>query len=296
MRVLITGGGGFLAGHLAAYLQTIAGLEVYSLRHAGCDLSANNDKERLRGLLRSFRPERIFHLAGRISGQESELDRDNRLATTNLLEAVRQEAPAARIVLGSTTAVYREGGSATAPLAEDSATLLRGAYATSKHAAEQEARRHAEAGGWIATARMSNPVGSNMSTGLLCGTIAKQIVEIERGKEPTLTLRDLKPKRDFIAVRDCVRALWQIADRGERGAIYNVACGESTSIAKVVEVYLSLARVQPIEVRTAAADGERSSVEEQWVSNAKLRMLDWTPQETLHDAVREQLDAERTRA
>ena len=31
-------------------------------------------------------------------------------------------------------------------------------------------------------ARMSNPVGSNMDSSLLCGTLAQQIVEIERGK------------------------------------------------------------------------------------------------------------------
>jgi len=294
MRVLNTGGGGFLAGHLSAYQQTIGGLQVRNLRRAECDLS--RDQDRLHSLLKNFQPDRIFHLAGRIGGSEAELDRDNRLATVNLLEAVRQEAPAARIVLGSTTAVYRDGGTAAAPLAEDYPTLPRGPYAASKYAAEREARRHAEAGGWIAIARMSNPVGSGMPAGLLCGTIAKQIVKIERGSGRVLTLRDLKPKRDFISVLDCVRGLWQIAERGKCGAIYNIASGASTSIATIVEVYLSLAQVQPIEVRTVPSDGERSSVEEQWVSHAKLLTLDWSPQETVTDAVRNQLDAERARA
>jgi len=291
MRVLITGGGGFLSGHLFSHLQTIAGVEVRSLRRAGCDLS--KDKEQLFSVLRGFQPATVFHLAGRISGSESELDRDNRLATANLLEAVRHATPATRIVLGSTTAVYRDGGTAAAPLKEDQAVVPRGFYASSKYAAEQQAHHHVEAGGWVVSARMSNPVGANMGAVLLCGTLARQIVEIERGTARVLTLGDLTPKRDFISAHDCVSALWHLAKHGERGAIYNVADGSSISISEIVEIYLRLARVRPIEVRVLPAEGERSSVKEQWVSSAKLLALGWKPRETLQDAIRDQLDAER---
>ena len=135
-----------------------------------------------------------------------------------------------------------------------------------------------------------------MDSRLLCGTLAQQIVEIERGKEPIVTLRDLKPRRDFIAAHDCARALCHLAEFGERGAIYNVASGISTSIAEIVEIYLSLARIRPIEVRVFAVEGERSSVQEQWVSNAKLLALGWRAQETMREAICGQLDAERARA
>ncbi|HYA61784.1 MAG TPA: NAD(P)-dependent oxidoreductase [Candidatus Sulfotelmatobacter sp.] len=293
MRVLITGGGGFLAGHLSVHLQTIVEVEVRTLKRAECDLS--RDKEQLCSVLRSFQPGTVIHLAGRITGSESELDRDNRLATANLLESLRQEAPATRTVLGSTTAVYRDGGSAALPVAESQPAVPRGAYAASKYAAEQEARSHADAGAWISIARMSNPIGSNMDAALLPGTLAKQIVEIERGKPPILMLRDLSPKRDFLSARDCVRALWCIAECGAPGAFYNVASGVSTSIAEIVEIYLTLARVRPIEVRSLPTAGERSAVQEQWVSNAKLLALGWKPQETLRDAIRDQLNTERAR-
>ena len=293
MRVLITGGGGFLAGHLSDYLQTIDGVEVCSWRRADCDLSV--DKERLSSQLRSLRPKVIFPLAGRINGSEFELDRDNRLATANLLESAREEVPAARIVFGSTAAVYGEGGTSGAPLEESQPVRLRGPYATSKYAAEQETRAHADAGGWIATARMSNPIGSGMDSALLCGTLAKQIVEVERGKPPVITLRDLEPKRDFISARDCAEGLRTIAQHGECGKIYNLARGESISIREIVEVYLSLAQVRPIEVKLVPVTGERSTVREQWVSNHRMRMLGWVPRETLRDAVEAQLKAERAR-
>jgi GDP-4-dehydro-6-deoxy-D-mannose reductase len=293
MRVLITGGGGFLAGHLLAQLQSTAGVEARSLSRAQCDLS--RDKERLSSALGSFQPDRIFHLAGRINGSESELFYDNQVATGNLLQAACRQLPAARIVLGSTTAVYGRGGTAAMPLSEDQPTDPRGDYARSKYAAEEDAAVYAQAGVCLVTARMSNPVGSNMSTALLCGTLARQIVEIERGKEPILTLRDLTPKRDFISARDCARALWHLAEFGTLGTTYNVASGDSISIAEMVNLYLDLARVRPIEVKSCPADDERSSVREQWLSNARLRALGWKPEETLRQAIKDQLDAERKR-
>ncbi len=296
MRVLITGGSGFLAGHLLALaqLQATAGVEVRSLARLECDLS--RDKERLSSVLRSFQPDRIFHLAGRINGSESELFRDNQVATGNLLQAAGRVAPAARIVLGSTAAVYGRGGTATAPLSEDQIATPRGDYACSKYAAEEDAAVYAQAGVWLVTARMSNPVGANMSPALLCGTLARQIVEIERGKPPILTLRDLTPKRDFISAHDCARALWHLAEFGTQGAIYNVASGDSVSITEMVNLYLDLAHVRSIEVKSHPANEERSSLHEQWVSNARLRALGWKSDETLRQAISDQLDVERKRA
>jgi nucleoside-diphosphate-sugar epimerase len=296
MRVLITGGGGFLAGHLLALAQrqATAGVEVRSLSRAECDLS--QDKERLSSDLGSFQPDRIFHLAGRINGSESELFRDNQVATRNLLEAACSQVPAARIVLGSTAAVYGLGGTAAMPLSEDLVATPHGDYARSKYAAEEDAAVYAQAGVWLVTARMSNPVGANMSPTLLCGTLARQIIEIERGKPPILTLRDLTPKRDFISAHDCARALWHLAEFGTRGATYNVASGESISITAIVSLYLDLARVRPIEVKSHPTSEERSSLHEQWLSNTRLRALGWKPEETLRQAISDQLDVERKRA
>jgi nucleoside-diphosphate-sugar epimerase len=143
MRVVITGGGGFLAGHLLAQLHTTGGVEARSLSRADCDPS--RDKKHLSPALSSFQPERIFHLAGRINGSESELLRNNQLATGNLLESAAQLSPVPKIVFGSTTAV---------PLLEDQAAAPSGHYACSKYAAEEEAAAYAHSGGWISNARL----------------------------------------------------------------------------------------------------------------------------------------------
>lgn len=294
MRILITGGGGFLAGHLADYLKGNAYAEVRTLKRAECDLAG--DQGKLRTILRSFQPATIFHLAGRINGSEAELDCDNRLATVNLLDATQRECPSARIVVGSTAAVYAHGGAADAPLVESDVVCPGGIYAASKFACEQAAQSYAASGGNVVIARMSNPVGANMDASLLCGTLARQIVEIERGRAPVVTLRDLTPKRDFIPAGDCVDALWQLGKRGKTSEAYNVASGCSISIAEIVEGYMSLARVSSIEVKTTLLETERSPVREQWLSNAKLLELGWTPRQTLREAISLQLQMERDRA
>lgn len=293
MRVLITGGGGFLAGHLSAFLQPIPDLEVRSLARAACDLA--KDQRELSAFLGGFKPAVVFHLAGRISGLASEFDRDNRAATMNLLDTILEQCRSARVVLGSTVAVYADSGTTATRIVESDVASPRGPYAKSKYAAEQAAQSFARNGGWIVIARMSNPVGTNMPASLLCGTLARQIVEIEHGKSPVVTLRDLTPKRDFISARDCVSALWCLSQLGRSGEIYNVASGCSTSISEIIEIYLGLSRIGPIEVRVVPVEGERPSVQEQWLSNAKLLALGWKPQMTVSDAIREQLDRERAR-
>lgn len=293
MRILITGGGGFLASHLVSYLQTLPSIEIRSLSHSECDLA--RDSGQLAALLQSFDPKHIFHLAGRTNGSKAALYRDNLQATSALLEAVRT-LPHTRVITASTTAVYGTGGTADAPLQEDQKPLPCGDYATSKYEAERLATSATNSGADAVIARISNPVGPGMSPEFLCGAITKQILGIERGGKKQIILRSLSPKRDFLGVQDCVRALWHLAEKGERGRIYNVAVGTSVSIAEVVKVFLDLARVRPIEVVHRGAEVQRSAIQEQWISNARTVSLGWRPEESLPQVIANLLESERQRA
>jgi nucleoside-diphosphate-sugar epimerase len=293
MRVLITGGGGFLASHLVSYIQTIPSIEIRSLSRSECDLA--RDSGQLAALLQSFQPERIFHLAGRTNGSKADLYRDNLQATSTLLAAVKS-LPRTRIVLTSTTAVYGAGGSADAPLREDQRPAPKGDYAMSKHEAEQLALTEARAGADLMIGRISNPIGAGMSPEFVCGAVARQIVDIERGAKKEVVLRSLSPKRDFLGVRDCVRALWCLMEKGESGGIYNVAAGTSIAIAEIVNVFLNLARVRPIEVVNRESANERSTIQEQWISNSRIISLGWRQEGSLQQVIADLLEAERQRA
>jgi len=291
MDVLITGGHGFLGRHVVARVGADApDVRVHAPDRRACELTADG----LPALLRAVRPAWILHLAGRLTGAEHELRRDNEAAAGRLFEAARACRPLPRIVLASSAAVYGRAGSREQPVDECLAPAPRGLYAETKFAAEGHAARYAAAGGEVVVARLSNPVGPGMGDHLLCGTIARQLVAIERGRQaPVLELRDLSPVRDFLHVADAAEAVRHLARHGTKGETYNVGSGRSVAVRDVVDLFLKLARVSPIEVRSTRTDAARSPLQEQWLDVGKLRATGWAPAGDFERAAADLLDAVR---
>ena len=128
MKLLITGGCGFLGSNLVAQaLKSGYELVVFdNLHRVGsqenlrwlqtlgkfrfvCGDIRNNDD--VVALMRELKPQTVFHLAGQVAMTTSidnpRLDFEvNALGTLNLLEAVRAYAPAATLIYSSTNKVY----------------------------------------------------------------------------------------------------------------------------------------------------------------------------------------------
>ena len=273
MNVLITGGHGFLGRHVVERAPAhFPGSRLTVPTREDCELTGGGAA----ALIRDARPALILHIAGRLTGGEPELRRDNDAAAARLFEAARALTPMPRVVLAGSAAVYGTGGSRETPVSESLTPTPRGAYAVTKFAAEAHAASYAAAGGEVVIARESNPVGPGMGDHLLCGTVARQIVAIERGfQAAVLELRDLSPVRDFLHVADAADAIWHLARHGAAGEVYNVATGRSIVVREMVEVFLRLARVQPIEVRSTRADAARSPLHEQYLDTRKIEATGW---------------------
>jgi GDP-4-dehydro-6-deoxy-D-mannose reductase len=261
LRVLITGASGFAGGWLARACSE-AGDEVIGVvrNPAGsapewfaprvCDL---RDGAGVSELLRSAAPDVVYHLAALSSVGRSWEDpagtvEENIATAVNMLEALRLQAPSARVVWVSSCEVY--GMAATLPIAEDAPLAPANPYAVSKTAGDLLAGVYADAHGLnLVRARPFNHTGPGQRSIFITSSLARQAAGGRAAGVTTLRISTGNPdtRRDFTDVRDVVRAYRLLAaGSGDAGTIYNVSSGRSVSAGEQVELLASL--ISPITV------------------------------------------------
>jgi GDP-4-dehydro-6-deoxy-D-mannose reductase len=305
MRSFITGVDGFIGSHLAEALLA-SGDEVFGLSRASVgstgagggvvrfqvDLAAPDG---LAAALAQARPDRIFHLAALNNIQASFADpgltvRTNVLGTLALLDAVRLVAPAAAFVsVGSSAEYGRTAALARAPLTEDLPLQPTSPYGISKASQGMFSTVYAKVHGLRAIHVRPFAVIGPRKTKDALSDFCRTVVAIERGETDRFPVGPLDSQRDFVDVRDCVRALVLVADKGEPGTTYNVCNGTGTTLAAVVALLQGLAR-RPFEPapdpsRTRAADDPRIVGD-----NARLRVLGYQPRFSLAETTAATLD------
>jgi GDP-4-dehydro-6-deoxy-D-mannose reductase len=236
----VTGGGGFVGRHLVELLDG-----AVAPSRAELDLL---DAGAVRRAVTSAAPERVFHLAALASVARSweeprEVLRDNLEMTLNLLNAVRDEAPDAAVVLLSSGEVY--GPPERLPLTEDAPLRPQNPYAVSKAACDLLAGQYADAHGLrVVRVRAFNQAGPGQSDEYVVGTIARQVAEAEAagGGEAVIRTGNPDSARDFTDVRDTARAY--VAAASLPAGVYNVCSGTATSVRELVEMAARAAHVE----------------------------------------------------
>jgi GDP-4-dehydro-6-deoxy-D-mannose reductase len=287
----VTGGSGFAGRHLRALLP-----EAVAPRRAELDLL---DAEAVRGAVRAAAPTTVFHLAalasvGRSWAAPAETLTGNVAMTANLLEAVRQEAPRAVVVLTGSAEVY--GPPERLPVDEAAPLRPQNPYAVSKAACDLLAGQYADAFGMrVVRLRPFNHAGPGQSDEYVLGTLTRQVAEAEAAGASEVVLRTGNPDsaRDFTDVRDVVRAY--VAAAALDAGVWNVASGRSVRVSELIELVEAAARlpvrheVEPARVRAHDVPEVRGSAE-------RLRAATgWQPEIPLEQTVRDALDAWRER-
>lgn len=251
MTVLVTGATGFSGRALLQFLDTLGRNDIAGIartvpsegkvdnqaRLIACDIT---DRLRVTEVMQEIRPDYCIHLAGLTRGEPFDLFRANITGTENLLDAVVTACPACRVLVISSSAVYGYAGND--PIGEDTPVKSLGDYGASKAAQEKVALdRYEKRGMQVAIARPFNLVGPGQPDSFLCGRIVRQVIEIERGERENLELLETRSYRDFIDVRDAVRAysaivLHQDFERACASKIFNVASGAATPVSRVIEL------------------------------------------------------------
>jgi GDP-L-fucose synthase len=241
MKILVTGGGGFLGSHLVERLNA-DGHDVYVARRGDYDLTKWDDAARL---FEDAQPERVFHLAGEVGGIGANRVNPGRFWYANLmmgahvLELSRKHG-LGKLVVAGTVCAYPKF--APVPFREDD--LWNGypeetnaPYGVAKKAILVGAQSYREQYGldsiFLLPANLYGPRDNfDLETShVIPGLIRKMLDNPER-----VTLwGDGSPTREFLYVDDCVEGLVLAADRYDGGEPVNLGTGVEISILELAE-------------------------------------------------------------
>ena len=295
-RAVVTGGAGFIGSHLVEeLLRRDARVTVIDDLSSGRadNLSAVRDRvdlEQLDLAREDPRPvlagaDAVFHLAGYADIPRSvhEPRRDfekNALATLNLLEAVREAAPGARVLFASSAAVYGVGSER--PLREDDPPAPAAPYGVSKMAAERYVEVYARLYGLrTASLRLFQVYGPRLRAHVVYDLMRK----VRDDPDELRIEGDGTQVRDFVHVSGAVEAFLTVADRAPlRGETYNVASGEPVTIRDLAAMICERMGARPRFVYSGAV---ASGVSQKWAADTdRLRALGYQPPLPLAEGLR----------
>jgi UDP-glucose 4-epimerase len=298
VRVLVTGGAGFIGSHLVDALLS-QGEDVAVVDHLkrpprqwvahamqrGVDLHVADvrDLESLMPAFTSARPDVVLHLAAQVDVRRSVADpafdaQVNVAGTVSVLEAARH-AGTRRVVLASTAAVYGDPQEIPTPETAEIAPLS--PYGTSKAAAEWYLAQYARLHGLSTLAlRMANVYGPRQDPKGEAGVVAIFTGAAIDG-QPVTIFGTGEQTRDYIYVDDVVAA-WLAAARSDVTGALNVSTGRQSSVvelATAMGLRYELAAARPGETGRSCLDPACAE-----------RELDWRAAVALGDGLRRTLE------
>ncbi len=298
-KVLITGASGFVGTYLAQHLLTLGDCEIYGTYHS--EDSKNNspvkdkikfvqldltNRENLKQVLEDIKPDQIYHLAAQAAIGESiknplETLHNNIDSELFLFESLKELGlTETKTLIVLSADVYGYVKPEDLPIDEETPFRPGNPYAVSKVACDALAYQYGKSYKMpIIRVRPFTHIGPGQKTGFVTSDFAKQIAEIEKGlQEPIIKVGNLDPKRDFIDVRDVVKAYVLLMEKGEIGEVYNIGSGVSHQIKEILDFFISHAKMT-IKVETDPTRIRPSDIPDLICDASKLKNLTgWSPE------------------
>lgn len=304
MKALIIGGAGFAGRYLIDELLS-RGYEVtatkmpFEKKYPDCEFADLDlsGKEEICRLLKELRPDRIFNLAAVSSVKDSwnnvrAVFDANVSGVINLLDAVKENLPEARLLLCGSGEEYGFDINTKMPVTEDSPANPGNPYAISKLTQTLLGKMYARSFGLhVIMMRAFNHIGRYQRTGFVVTDFCKQIAEIEKGlKPPVIYTGNLEAMRDFTDVRDIVKGYASVIEKGEKGNIYNIGSGKCHKIEFILKTLLSMSR-KGIEVKPDEAKYRPTDVPVIYADITKLQnSTGWRPEITIEESLKDILN------
>jgi GDP-L-fucose synthase len=250
VRVLITGGGGFLGSHLVDRVRR-EGIDPFVARRRDYDLTKADDTERL---FAAANPELVIHLAAEVGGIGANRDNPGRYWYANLMMGAHvleqsRASQVAKLVLLGTICSYPKF--APVPFREED--LWNGypeetnaPYGVAKKALLVGAQGYREQYGldsvYLLPVNLYGP-GDNfdLQTSHVIPALIRKMVEAqERGENEIVLWGDGSPTREFLFVEDAAEGIWLAAQHYDGAEPVNLGTGAEISIHELAELIAEL--------------------------------------------------------
>jgi dTDP-glucose 4,6-dehydratase len=298
--VLVTGGAGFIGSHLVDALlrdpdtrvivldRLSTGGSRANLEHHDADPRFEfaradvNDASEVRTLVQDA--DAVIHAAAESHVDRSidaplDFMRSNLLGTLTVLEACREGAT--RMLMLSTDEVYGSGDADGGTFEEDHALAPRSPYAASKAAADLLCNAYAATYGLpVTVVRGTNAYGPRQIERVI-PTYAMAAME----GRPVPVYGEGHERREFLHVRDWVRAALLVLDRGAPGVVYNIGSGHELSNLELARRVCALAGAHESQISFVT---DRPGHDFRYgISSARVELLGWKPEITFDDGLAE---------
>ncbi len=324
MRILVTGGAGYIGSHTCLELLN-SGYEVVAVDNL-CNSSAESlsrvetlsgkklrfyqadvrDENRLRQIFSENTIDCVIHFAGLKAVGESVAKPweyyDNNLNSTLMLTKVMNWAGCKKIIFSSSATVYAQGNSM--PLGEDAVTgSCTNPYGWTKYMTEQilSGIAHADADWSVCLLRYFNPIGAHESGQIgedprgIPNNLMPYITQVAIGRREKLSVfgndydtPDGTGVRDYIHVVDLAKGHVAAVEHTmkHRGCeAFNLGTGVGYSVLDMVHTFQQVNQVRIPYVITPRRPGDVATV---YADPAKSRrVLGWTAEKTLEDMCRD---------
>jgi len=305
MKILITGGSGFIGSHLCDFLLkenhdvvivVKSDNKINNIKHilskieiTKADVSNYND---IKNCITKCKPDIIFHLAGETSHKksfETPLDdiKSNSLSTLNILEIIRELSLKCKFILGSTFIVI--GKNAPLPINEDTPCNPSTIYGANRLLSEHYCKIYHNVYGIDAIIfRITNCFGPRELYETPNKNALNYMIYRAYKNEKISVFNEGKFFRDVIFVSDVIDALVIIMKKGQSGNVYWIANGTKIwfyEIGRCLEKFSTKVEYVPSPEYTSKVD-----VGNFLVDNSKLCSLGWTPKIILKDGIEKTID------